>query len=78
MFVPDVAALLAAAMQRPAPAVASSMAFSEIEGWDSVMTVRLMLLLEQALGRELAESELEAIETVGNVEALIGRSQARE
>jgi acyl carrier protein len=64
--------LLAKVMQRPLPCVEAPTALKDIPGWDSVMMVRLMLVVEEQLGRELSESELEAIATVGDVERLIG------
>lgn len=63
--------LLSNALQRPVPPVTSSTMLAEIPGWDSVVMVRLMVTLEEALGRELAESEIEAVATVSDVERLI-------
>jgi acyl carrier protein len=44
---------------------------AEIPGWDSVVMVRLMVALEEALDRELTESEIEAVTAVSDVERLI-------
>jgi acyl carrier protein len=63
--------LLSDVMKRPAPSVAPSTALADIPGWDSVIMVRLMLSLEEKLGRELAESEIEAVVTVADVKRLI-------
>jgi acyl carrier protein len=67
----NVSDLLSTVMQRPASHVTSSTPLAEIPGWNSVMMVRLMLTLEQTLGRELTESEIEGVATVANVEQLI-------
>jgi acyl carrier protein len=64
--------LLAEVMQRPLPFVAATTALEDIPGWDSVTMVRLMLRLEERVGRELSEAELEAITTVGDVDRLLG------
>ena len=69
----NVSDLLSSVMQRPVPPVPSSTALADIPGWDSIMIVRLMLSLEETLGRELSESEIEAVATVANVEQLMNR-----
>lgn len=46
----------------------------DIAGWDSVKMVRLVVALEERLGRQLADSELEGIETVADVEKLVKAS----
>jgi acyl carrier protein len=55
----------------PAPPLAADCALSGIEGWDSLTMVRLMVRLEQHLGRELAEAELGSLTTVGDVQRLL-------
>lgn len=44
---------------------------SEIEGWDSLKGVKLMLRIEEELDRELTESELEGIRSVGDVDRVL-------
>jgi acyl carrier protein len=63
--------LLSGVMQRPAPPLPSSTALADIPGWDSIMMVRLMLSLEERLGRELTEGEIEGVATIANVERLM-------
>lgn len=63
--------LLSDVLQRPAPGVVSTTVLGDIPGWDSVVMVRLMLALEEMLGREMAESEIEAVVTVADVMRLI-------
>ena len=48
---------------------------SEIEGWDSLKGVRLMLKVEEELGRELTENELESIHSVGDVSRLLAAAR---
>jgi acyl carrier protein len=67
----NVSDLLSNVMRRPAPQIAPSTALAEIPGWDSIMMVRLMLSLEESLGRELTESEIESVATVADVAQLM-------
>ena len=63
--------LLSSVMQRPVSPLPASTALAEIPGWDSIMMVRLMLSLEERLGRELTEGEIEGVATIANVERLM-------
>jgi acyl carrier protein len=63
--------ILSSALKRPAPQVTPSTMLANIPGWDSVIVVRLMLAIEEAVGRELLESEIEAVTTVADVEKLL-------
>ena len=49
----------------------TELSLGDIPGWDSVTMVRLVVSLEEILGRQLDDAELENIETVGDVEALM-------
>jgi acyl carrier protein len=40
---------------------------SALENWDSLKGVRLVLRIEEIIGRPLAEEELERLESVGDV-----------
>lgn len=42
-----------------------------LEGWDSIIGVRLVLRLEGILGRELGEDEIDRLHTVGDVENIL-------
>lgn len=64
--------LLETVMNRTVEPQAAETNLSDIAGWDSIMTVRLMLAVEEVVGRELTEAELEALVTVGDVERLVG------
>jgi acyl carrier protein len=47
------------------------LALGDIPGWDSVAMVRLVVAIEEKLGRQLSDLELEGIETVADVEKLM-------
>jgi acyl carrier protein len=67
----NVSDILSTALKRPAPPVVHSTKLADIPGWDSVVVVRLMLAIEEAVNRELSESEIEAVTTVADVEKLL-------
>jgi acyl carrier protein len=43
----------------------------DLDGWDSLRGVRLVLRLEDILGRRLIEAELERLESIRDVERLL-------
>jgi acyl carrier protein len=43
----------------------------DLDGWDSLRGVRLVLRLEEILGRQLSEAELERLESIHDVERLL-------
>lgn len=51
---------------------------SELDGMDSLAMVRLMLRIENIVGRELAEDELEAIVTIGDLKRLLAEAHGHE
>ena len=63
--------LISEVLEGKCPALAADLLLGDISGWDSVIMVRLVVSLENRLGRQLTDSELEAIETVGDVETLM-------
>jgi acyl carrier protein len=44
---------------------------ADIDGWDSLKGVRLILRLEKIVGRELSEDDIEGLQSVGDVERLL-------
>lgn len=44
----------------------------DLDGWDSLHGVRLVLRLEEILGRPLTEAELERMERIRDVDLLLG------
>ena len=47
------------------------LALGDVPGWDSVAMVRLVIAIEEKIGRQLSDLELEGIETVADVEDLV-------
>jgi acyl carrier protein len=44
---------------------------ADIDGWDSLKGVRLVLRLEEIVGRELSEDDIEKLQSVGDVDRLL-------
>ena len=44
---------------------------ADIEGWDSLKGVRLVLRLEELVGRELSEDDIEKLQSVEDVDRLL-------
>jgi acyl carrier protein len=51
--------------------VSENIALQDIDGWDSLQFVRLVVRIEQLVGRELTEEELERINNFRDVEHLL-------
>lgn len=63
--------LLAELLQRPANAITLDTALADIEGWDSLTMVRLMMRLEQYIGRQLTEDEMAELVSVRDVHLIV-------
>jgi acyl carrier protein len=46
---------------------------ADIDGWDSLTHIRLMLSVERAFAVKFTASEIGKLKTVGDLQALIGR-----
>ena len=44
---------------------------AKLEGWDSLKGVRLVLRLEEIVGRELSEDDIEKLQSVGDIDRLL-------
>jgi len=44
---------------------------AEIDGWDSLKGVRLVLRLEEIVGRELSEEDIDKLQSVADVDRLL-------
>jgi acyl carrier protein len=44
---------------------------AHIDGWDSLKGVRLVLRLEEIMGRELSEGDIETLQSVDDVDRLL-------
>lgn len=42
-----------------------------LDGWDSLKTVKLVLRLEEVIGRDLLENDIESLRTVADVDRLL-------
>jgi len=60
--------LVAEILEQALPPVADDTRLQDLAGWDSLKTVHLVVRLEAMLERELAEQELEQLNTIGHVE----------
>jgi acyl carrier protein len=47
---------------------------ADIEGWDSLKGVRLVLRLEELVGHELSEDDIEKLQSVEDVDRLLKAS----
>lgn len=65
-------ALAAEAFGVPPEAVPAGAAIGEVEAWDSLAHLRLILAVETQLGRELTTEEAAAIVSLADVERLLG------
>jgi acyl carrier protein len=72
----NVDSLISEVAQRDLAAISKKTLLSDIDGWDSLKTVRLVLRLEDVLGRQLSEAELEQLQSVGEVERLLASAGA--
>jgi acyl carrier protein len=48
-----------------------SILLGDIDGWDSLKGVRLVLRLEEIVGRELSEDDIERLQSVEDVDRLL-------
>ena len=44
---------------------------AQIDGWDSLKGVRLVLRLEEMVGRQLSESDIETLNSIDDVDRLL-------
>ena len=66
------ARMLIAEIVRRAPVVDSGgTPLAEIEGWDSLKGVRLVLRMQEIVGRELSEDEIAGLHSLADVDRLL-------
>ena len=58
-------------IKRPLSAADAGAAFRDLDGWDSLKGVVLVLKIERVLGRQLAEGELETLTSIRDVDRLL-------
>jgi acyl carrier protein len=67
----DARMLIAEVIRKRSVACSDNTSLADIDGWDSLKGVRLVLRLEQIVGRELSEANIEGLQSVGDVERLL-------
>lgn len=65
--------ILAGALMIDASAVPPDARLGRIEQWDSLAHARLLLALEEKLGRQLSTDEAVAIESLDDIASLLAR-----
>jgi acyl carrier protein len=63
--------LLAEILRTSVPIPPGVIPLSKIDGWDSLKGVRLVLRLEEIIGRELSEDDIETLQSVDDVDRLL-------
>jgi len=63
--------LIAEIVRKSAITCSDNTLLSEIDGWDSLKGVRLVLRLEEMVGRQLSEDDIERLQSVADVERLL-------
>jgi acyl carrier protein len=63
--------LLAEILRSSTPIPPGEIPLSQLDGWDSLKGVRLVLRLEEIIGRELSEDSIEKLQSVEDVDRLL-------
>jgi acyl carrier protein len=63
--------LIAEVLRAGVPIPRDDVLLANIEGWDSLKGVRLVLRLEEIVGRELSEDDIEKLQSVDDVDRLL-------
>jgi acyl carrier protein len=63
--------LIAEVLRGKTPVPSGDALLAEIDGWDSLKGVRLVLRLEEIVGRELSETDIEKLQSVDDVDRLL-------
>jgi acyl carrier protein len=63
--------LIAEVLRTSVPIPEDHVLLAQIEGWDSLKGVRLVLRLEEIVGRELTEDDIEKLQSVEDVDRLL-------
>ncbi len=72
-----VEAVIAEALQVPAAEITDNLAMKDVEAWDSLRHMELIVALETAFGVQLTFDEIVAMQSVGEIKrVLAGRSVA--
>ena len=63
--------LIAEILCRNTKSPSSNTVLADIDGWDSLKGVRLVLRLEEIIGRNLSESDIDKIRSVEDIDRLL-------
>ncbi len=63
--------LITEVLRTGVPIPADDVLLADIEGWDSLKGVRLVLRLEEIVGRELSEDDIAKLQSVADVDRLL-------
>jgi acyl carrier protein len=66
-----VGSLLADVLQIPAAGITEDMAMKDVEAWDSLKHMELIVSLEQSFGIELTFDEIVAMQSVGEIKRVL-------
>lgn len=67
--------LVAEVLEIPPAAVSSELRRADVDSWDSMNHLRLVTAIEQEYGAAFTMEEIERIQTLADIEAVIGRSR---
>lgn len=63
--------LIAEVLRSKTPVPAGDVLLAQLDGWDSLKGVRLVLRLEEIVGRELTENDIEKLQSVDDIDRLL-------
>jgi acyl carrier protein len=63
--------LISEILRTSAPIAGDDVLLAQLDGWDSLKGVRLVLRLEEMVGRELSEDDIEKLQSVGDVDRFL-------
>ncbi len=67
----DIHALIAEITERNTRTLGSDTLLTDLDNWDSLKAVRLVIHIEKVIGRELLEDEIGGLQSIGDVEQLL-------
>lgn len=67
----DARALLSEIVKKSQASCSGDALLAEIDGWDSLKGVRLVLRLQEVIGRELSEADIVGLQRVSDIERLL-------
>jgi acyl carrier protein len=67
----DARMLIAEVVRKGSITCSDNTSLADIDGWDSLKGVRLVLRLQEIVGRELSENDIEGLRSIGDVERLL-------